>query len=80
MDKKGYVQVTPRNLEPSMRTAAFIEHFSSGYVQRSLAKLPKQGTKEPWRVKQNYFADMIRLKYAAIANKALEFGNHRAGN
>jgi cation diffusion facilitator CzcD-associated flavoprotein CzcO len=75
MDKKGYVQVTPRNLEPAMLTAAFIEHFSSGYMQRSLAKLPKQGVKAPWRVKQNYFADMMNLKYAAIANKALEFAN-----
>jgi len=75
MDKKGYAQVTPRNREPAMPRAAFIEHFSSGYVQRSLAKLPKQGAKPPWRVKQNYFADMRSLKYAAIPTKALEFSN-----
>ncbi len=75
MDKKGYAQVTPRNREPAMPRAAFIEHFSSGYVQRSLAKLPKQGAKPPWRVKQNYFADMMSLKYAAIPTKALEFSN-----
>jgi monooxygenase len=73
MDKNGYAQVTPRNREPSMPSAAFIEHFSSGYVQRSLAKLPKQGAKAPWRVKQNYFADVMNLRYAAIANDALEF-------
>ena len=77
MDKKGYAQVTPRNREPAMARAAFIEHFSSGYVQRSLAKLPKQGAKPPWRVKQNYFADMMSLKYAAIPTKALEFSNLR---
>jgi len=23
--------------------------FSSGYVQRSIAKMPKQGSKRPWR-------------------------------
>jgi monooxygenase len=73
MDKKGYAQVTPRNQDPAMRTAAFVEHFSSGYMQRSIAKLPKQGEKAPWRIKQNYFADMMNLKYAAIANEALEF-------
>jgi monooxygenase len=77
MDKKGYAQVVPRNREPAMPTAAFVEHFSSGYVQRSIAKLPKQGAKAPWRVKQNYFADMMGLKYAAIANEALEFSTHR---
>ena len=61
-----------------MLTASFIEHFSSGYVQRSLAKLPKQGAKAPWRVKQNYFADMMSLKYAAIANESLEFSTKNA--
>ena len=75
MDRKGHAQVTPRNREPEMATAGFVEHFSSGYVQRSLGKLPKQGAKSPWRVKQNYFADMMSLKYAAIANQALEFSS-----
>jgi monooxygenase len=77
MDRKGYARVTPRNRESGMETAAFIEHFSSGYVQRSLAKLPKQGAKRPWRVKQNYFADLMNLKYAALADEALEFSRHR---
>ena len=73
MDKNGYVQVTPRHPEPSLPTAGFVEHFSSGYVQRSISKLPKQGAKAPWRVKQNYFADMMHLKYAGIPDAALEF-------
>jgi cation diffusion facilitator CzcD-associated flavoprotein CzcO len=73
MQKKGYAQVTPRNFDLSMPTQMFIEHFSSGYIQRSLANLPKQGTRRPWRVKQNYFADMLALRYACIANSALEF-------
>ena len=73
MDKKGYAQVTPRNRKPSMSTAGFVEHFSSGYVQRSISKLPKQGAKAPWRVKQNYFADIMQLRCATIPNAALEF-------
>src|SRR5262245_61700579 len=79
MDKKNYVRVIPRNRNPAMPTAPFIEHFSSGYLQRSLAKLPRQGMNAPWRVKQNYFADMMNLKYAAIADKALEFANPPTG-
>ena len=73
MDKKGYAQVTPRNLDPAMPTTDFIERFSSGYMQRSMARLPKQGIKTPWRVKQNYFADLMILKYSPIATKGLEF-------
>jgi cation diffusion facilitator CzcD-associated flavoprotein CzcO len=73
MDKKGYAQVTPRNRDPQMPTADFVEHFSSGYVQRSIAALPKQGASAPWRVYQNYFADLLNLKYSAISNGGLEF-------
>ena len=75
MDKKGYAQVTPRNRAGAMKTVPFVEHFSSGYIQRSLAKLPKQGAKRPWRVKQNYFADLLNLKYCPVANAELEFSN-----
>ena len=33
--------------------------FSSGYVQRSIAKMPKQGSKRPWRLYQNYALDIV---------------------
>jgi cation diffusion facilitator CzcD-associated flavoprotein CzcO len=75
MNKKGYAQVTPRIGDGDMKPVPFVEHFSSGYIQRSLEKLPKQGTNTPWRVKQNYFADLWNLRYTSIANKALEFSN-----
>jgi cation diffusion facilitator CzcD-associated flavoprotein CzcO len=75
MDKKGYAQVTPRNRDPRIPTTDFVEHFSSGYMQRSIANLPKQGASAPWRVYQNYFADLLNLKYSAIANEAIEFSN-----
>ena len=79
MDRKGYVQVTPRFPPPETPTAAFVEHFSSGYIQRSLSSWPKQGGRTPWRVSQNYFADIIRLRYASIANRALEFSSGHRG-
>ena len=78
MDRKGYAQVTPRNRNHGMKLAPFVEHFSSGYVQRSLSKLPKQGARSPWRVRQNYFADLLNLKYCPIANAALEFSNPKS--
>jgi monooxygenase len=77
MNRKGYAQATPRNREGAMKAVPFVEHFSSGYIQRSLEKLPKQGTSTPWRVKQNYFADILNLRYAPIANKSLEFSKSR---
>ena len=76
MDRKGVRQVTPI---PRGETAVapFVEHFSSGYVQRSLESWPKQGAKAPWRVYQNYFRDTFTLKWAPVNNRALEFSNPR---
>jgi hypothetical protein len=33
--------------------------LSSGYVQRSIDKFPRQGHRGPWRVRQNYVLDSI---------------------
>jgi cation diffusion facilitator CzcD-associated flavoprotein CzcO len=74
MDKKRVRQVTP---QPRGETPAapFVENFTSGYVQRSLASWPKQGSKAPWRVYQNYIRDTMILKLASFNDGALEFSN-----
>jgi cation diffusion facilitator CzcD-associated flavoprotein CzcO len=74
MDRKGMRQVTPRNRDEKP-VAPFLERFSSGYVQRSLAGWPKQGAKAPWRVYQNYVRDIFSLKWSSVENEALEFSN-----
>ena len=74
MDKKGARQVTPRSGdEPAV--APFVEKFNPGYMQRAVATWPKQGTKAPWRVYQNYLRDIWALKWSPIDNKALEFSS-----
>jgi cation diffusion facilitator CzcD-associated flavoprotein CzcO len=74
MDRNRYVQVVPRDDGAGeMSVAPFVEGFTPGYVRRSLAKLPKQRASAPWRVHQNYFADVLTLKYAPIRNRALRF-------
>ena len=40
--------------------------FSSGYVQRALPLLPKQGTRSPWRLHQNYAKDTLALRFGSI--------------
>lgn len=47
--------------------------FDAGYVKRALHKLPKQGSKKPWKVHQNYIKDTISLKLEKINNPNLEF-------
>ena len=43
----------PRVNDPSVTEEPLLD-FTSGYVLRSLDDLPKQGSKEPWKLRQNY--------------------------
>jgi monooxygenase len=72
MRKRGLRQVTPR-LKAPVEEAPFLE-FTSGYVQRAAAQLPRQGSRKPWRVHQNYTLDVMTLKYGGI-DQEMEFSN-----
>jgi cation diffusion facilitator CzcD-associated flavoprotein CzcO len=74
MDTKGMRQVTPQS-RGETAVAPFVENFTSSYVQRSLAGWPKQGSKAPWRVYQNYLRDTIYLKWRSFNDGSLEFSN-----
>ena len=72
LDDGGYAYCVARNRDPSMKTVPFID-FSSGYFLRAMEQLPKQGTKQPWRLNQNYLIDTLKLKRAPIEDGVLEF-------
>ena len=65
MDKHGYKQCTPRNTDPDLRQENWLD-FTSGYVQRSVAKMPKQGSKRPWKLYQNYALDIVTLRLGKV--------------
>ncbi len=75
MHKRGARQVTPTAGDDTA-AAPFLEHFSSGYVQRAIASWPKQGRRTPWRVHQNYFCDALSLKWGRLDDGVLVFSNH----
>ena len=76
MDAHGYRQCTPHNRDPNVEEEPFID-FSSGYVQRAAAILPKQGSKSPWKLYQNYLLDLITLKFGTVKDGAMEFGSKK---
>jgi hypothetical protein len=47
--------------------------FASGYVQRSLHLLPKQGAQAPWRLRQNYLRDILTIRRGGLEDRALRF-------
>jgi len=72
MDRHGYKQCMPHNLDPSLTELPSLD-FSSGYVQRSIAKMPKQGSKRPWRLYQNYALDIVTLRYGKIDDGVMQY-------
>jgi cation diffusion facilitator CzcD-associated flavoprotein CzcO len=48
--------------------------FTSGYVQRALPDLPRQGAVAPWKTYQNYLMDMITIRYGKLDDGHLRFG------
>ena len=72
MDEHGYDICTPRNRDPAIQREPMID-FSSGYVQRSIHKFPKQGAKPPWRLHQNYARDILMLRLGTLDDGVMEF-------
>ena len=72
MDEQGYAVCTPHNQDAAITTGPFTD-FSSGYFARSLDKLPKQGSRDPWRLHQNYLLDTFSLKRSPIEDGTLQF-------
>jgi monooxygenase len=71
MDAHGYASATPVP-GPDVRPVPFLD-FTSGYVRRALAVLPRQGDRAPWRLRQNYAFDLVTLKRGRIEDGALRF-------
>ena len=78
MDAHGYDYCTPRRRDPSIAEEPAI-NFTSGYIQRARDVLPKQGSKKPWKLHQNYALDLLNLRFARVDDGTLEFTRIRHG-
>jgi cation diffusion facilitator CzcD-associated flavoprotein CzcO len=47
--------------------------FKAGYIQRVVDTLPRQGTEEPWALRQNYLYDVRTIRRAPIDDGVLTF-------
>ena len=74
MDKQGHEVCTPHNEDPTVERLPFVD-FSSGYIKRAIDQFPKQGTKAPWKLYQNYVLDIFSLKYGSLEDKALVYSS-----
>ena len=72
MDRHNYRRCMPRNDDPTIQALPALD-FSSGYVQRAIAKMPKQGSRRPWRLYQNYALDIVSLRYGKIDDGVMQY-------
>jgi monooxygenase len=75
MTDTGMRQCTPRLQEQDMAGKDWIDSFSSGYIQRKMHLLPKQGCKPPWVNTQNYALDRTSIGEGPLEDGFLQFTN-----
>jgi len=71
MDAQNVRVCVPR-FDPNVESEDLLD-LSSSYVERAKNILPKQGTKVPWKVHQNYLKDLASLKYGTVKGEELEY-------
>ena len=76
MEARGYAWCAPRWRDPSLGEEPALD-LKSGYVQRAASILPKQGSRRPWKLYQNYVYDTISLALGRVADGTMAYG--RAG-
>jgi cation diffusion facilitator CzcD-associated flavoprotein CzcO len=73
MDDRRKRWCCPRRNDPSVHEEPILD-FTSGYVRRALDTLPKQGSKRPWKLRQNYALDRAAFRHGRIDDGVLELG------
>ncbi|MEH6755968.1 MAG: NAD(P)/FAD-dependent oxidoreductase [Parasphingorhabdus sp.] len=73
MDTKHVQIAYPHPIDSETMVPETIVDFSSGYIERAAADLPKQGQKKPWRLNQNYAKDIVNLRYKSVDDGVMVF-------
>ncbi|SDE98439.1 Predicted flavoprotein CzcO associated with the cation diffusion facilitator CzcD [Blastococcus aurantiacus] len=71
MDRRGLAVATPL-APPEGADLPFLD-LAAGYVQRSLAQLPKQGSRTPWKLHQNYIRDVRLMRRGPLEDEGIAF-------
>jgi cation diffusion facilitator CzcD-associated flavoprotein CzcO len=72
MDAHGYSRCVPEVTDPAITEQPLLD-FTAGYVLRSIDRFPKQGSAEPWRLRQNYPFDLRKIRRGPIDDGSMQF-------
>ncbi|OYO13403.1 FAD-containing monooxygenase EthA [Enemella evansiae] len=79
MDAEGWAVCRAELPADGLDTLPLLD-FGAGYVQRSLASLPRQGDRGPWRTSTDYRDDVKLLRHAPVQDGSLRFEPARAAH
>ncbi len=71
LQDNDYAIVRPE-ADPDIERLPMVD-FSSGYFERAKDLLPKQGKYIPWKLNQNYFADIVAFRLRRLKDEGLRF-------
>jgi monooxygenase len=78
MRERGLSECVARNDDPSVTVDGEpLLNLTSGYIRRSAHLLPKQGTRQPWRVSHSYLRDYRALKLSGLEDAYVVFSRPR---
>jgi cation diffusion facilitator CzcD-associated flavoprotein CzcO len=79
MDRHHYTLCVPY-AEPADTAGigAPLLDLTSGYIQRAANILPQQGTRRPWRHRQNYLLDLAFMRLGRVNDQSMRFSKRRA--
>ena len=73
MERRGYKHCVARLEADSTPISEPMIDFTSGYVRRAQADLPKQGSGPPWKIYQNYLKDLLMMRFGRLNDGVMEF-------
>jgi cation diffusion facilitator CzcD-associated flavoprotein CzcO len=75
MSRHRFDTATPQLPESEARSALDepLMDLTSGYVQRAATLLPRQGTRRPWRVRNNYLTDLPTMRMGRVDDGVMRF-------
>ncbi len=72
MDRHKYRSAVPNYIEGSNDGQPLV-NLASGYVQRAVSELPRQGSKMPWALRGDFPRDSMAMRYGKVNDGSIRF-------
>ncbi|WP_375475869.1 flavin-containing monooxygenase [uncultured Jatrophihabitans sp.] len=77
MDAHGYRTFVARGADAERADGSILGSLNAGYVRRGNDRLPRQGVRGPWKVRNDYLRDAPALTRGRIEDRVLRFDEPR---